>query len=208
MNIILENKLNTIAKSFITEKDDSLRYLGEYLAARRGIDLTEAKELIALIEDEEKCLNEAVDKTLQKTIKILAESLYAIKRTIIKESINPKKDIEKVKQLAKDTGIKVKQTAEKVGAKIKQNHPKVAAEAGKFIGTAAGSTKYHAHKQYAKELLKDTKAWAEKEHGRIGGMSNRKKLAVAAATIGVGNMAHGIYSYAKHRKDKKDKKKD
>jgi hypothetical protein len=193
MNILLENKLNNIAKSYLNEKDDTLSYLGEYLAARRGIELEEAKELIEMIENEEKMLTEVIDKAASDAIKKLAESLNSVKKSIMHEQYSDA-DIAAIK-------AEVKKHAKKAVEKAKQYAPKASQEVGKFIG----SVKYNAHKQYAHKALKDIKGWASKQKTNIKGMSNKKKLAVGAALVGVGHIAGGIKKYVKHRKENKDK---
>lgn len=155
MNLILESILNEELIKETQSKSD-LEFLDEYLAARRGINLSEAKHLILMVEDEKQKGMKAITEVAKKKTKKVKKT-YSNKKKGILGSLLPKNkkqsELERLKVAAQNSLSGIKNwTRKKIKNLKKMSGKKKLAIAGAAIGVPAalGGLKAYADHRRAK----------------------------------------------------------
>jgi len=163
MNLILESILNEqlIREVQIDNNSLALDFLDEYLASTRGISLSEAQELIVVVEIHKRKGMVAIDKTAMKTAVKLKETYNTKKSEIITEDLSKIKKSKELKRLKKITLPKMKAikkwAEEQRKALSKMSTKKKVAIAGAAVGVpiiAGGLKAYAIHRRNKREASK------------------------------------------------------
>ena len=108
MNLILESVLNEQLIREAQLDNNSLEFLNEYLASTRGITLTEAQELIILVEDQKRKGIAAINEIAIRAAKKLNNIYVEKKNKIISESSSTKEASKEAKRLKKIADARMK----------------------------------------------------------------------------------------------------
>ena len=176
--------------------ENPLDFLEEYLAARRGISLQEAKNLIILIESDLSAIYENIDK--------IADAANEETKGFVK------KHREKLGNWVAGNEKKIED--EKIPeAKKKLSDEKIPEAKKKLSDIIGNSEKNKELLDWGKGTLKDVSKWASEKKQKYGSLAKKHQLAVVGATVGIPAVLGGLEVYAKHRrkereKDEKDKR--
>lgn len=176
MNFLVESALNELLIQETSKPGDknSLEFLDEYLAAKRGITISEAKNLISLVEAEEV---KAINAILEARGKAKAKTKKAVKNKQVK--------------IAKSAGFTLGDLAGKGSAMGKT-----------AMAKRRANQKLASVSSWGKRTGKSIDDWARKNIGKVKGMSKKQKMAIAGAAVGLGGLGGGLAAYQKYRRKK------